>query len=146
AAYFVPDRRMLAALKDARRRGVQVKLMLAGKSDVPVVQLAGRASYERLLGWGVQIHEWCAAVFHAKTAVVDGVWATVGSFNLDRWSMLRNHELNVVFADPGIAGTLQRAFESDCTRCTRIEPGTWAARPWRQRVLQRLAWIFRRWL
>ena len=85
SSYFVPDRAMLAALRRARDRGVEVQLILPGVSDHYSVLMAGRAMYGRLLRWGVRIFEWQSHVFHAKTAVVDAIWGTMGSFNLDRW-------------------------------------------------------------
>ncbi len=144
AAYFVPDRKMLAALKDAAARGVEVSLVLAGKSDHPWIRYATRALYERLLGWGVGIYEWYDGVLHSKTAVVDGTWATVGSFNLERMSLLFNHEVNVVLVDPRCASALERSFLRDCRQCMRITAERWALRPLWHKVLERIAHFFRK--
>jgi cardiolipin synthase len=142
-AYFLPDRRLLIAIKAAALRGVQVKLMLAGKSDHPVVKWAARARYSRLLRWGVEIHEWYDGVLHSKTAVVDGTWGTVGSFNLEPMSFRFNHEANLVFSDPRWGGALERSFEDDLRRCVRIDPAAWEARPLWRKVLERACYLLR---
>jgi len=144
AAYFVPDRRLVRALQDAAARGVEVELLLNGKSDHPVVQACARAFYEKLLGAGVRIYEWCSVTLHSKTAVVDGVWGTVGSFNLERMSLLLNHEVNVVFADPALGRALELRFLQDAGRCRRVEPALWSRRPLWQKVLERVLYRFRR--
>ena len=144
AAYFVPDRRLVRALQDAAARGVKVELLLNGKSDHPVVQLCARAFYGRLLAAGVQIYEWCSANLHSKTAVVDGVWGTVGSFNLERTSLWLNHEVNVAFADAALGSALDRRFLLDSGRCRRVEPDLWGRRPLWQKVLERVLYRFRR--
>jgi cardiolipin synthase len=144
AAYFVPDRRMVRALQDAAARGVEVELLLNGKSDHPVVQACARAFYARLMGAGIRIYEWCSATLHSKTAVVDGVWGTIGSFNLERTSLWLNHEVNVVFADPGLGRALERRFLEDAGRCHRVEPALWSRRPLWQKALERVLYRFRR--
>ena len=146
ACYFVPDHKILQALRRARRRGVEVSLVLAGKSDMRAVMFAGRAFYDRLLRWGVSIYEWSDVVLHSKTAVVDGVWATVGSFNLDRWSLFNNHELNLVFADRRAAKRLVDSFRADCGRCLPITRDGWRRRPFHAKALEKLCYLFRRWL
>jgi cardiolipin synthase len=144
AGYFVPDRRMLAALKAAAQRGVEVSLILAGKSDHPVITWASRAFYERLMTWGVRIFEWNKAVLHAKTAVVDETWGTVGSFNLERLSLLWNHEVNVVFADRRLGEQIAQSFRQDCGHCQPISLQAWRARPFYKRMVERFIYLFRR--
>jgi cardiolipin synthase len=95
-AYFVPDPQLLAALEAAAARRVDVTLILPGRTDSWLVFHAGRGYYEQLLLAGVKIHERRGAILHSKTALIDGVWATVGSTNLDWRSFLHNHELNAV--------------------------------------------------
>ncbi len=85
--YFLPDRRLVRAITAAARRGVQVRLLLAGQSDVPFARAATRSLYHRLLKAGVIIHEWSGSVLHAKVATVDGRCLLVGSFNLDPFSL-----------------------------------------------------------
>ncbi len=143
-AYFLPDRKLLSALKRAARRGVRVELVLAGKSDHPIVTWAARALYDQMLRAGIRIFEWYDGVLHSKTAVVDGTWGTVGSFNLEPMSLRFNYEANLVFTDRRWGGALQRSFLEDCRRCRRIDPETWAARPWWHRMVERAAYLFRR--
>jgi cardiolipin synthase A/B len=95
-AYFGPDRPLLKALTGAARRGVKVKLVLPSYTDSAAIFHLGRSHYTRLLKAGVEIHERQGAVMHAKTAVIDGVWSTIGSSNLDWRSFLHNDEINAV--------------------------------------------------
>ncbi|MGA9523494.1 MAG: cardiolipin synthase ClsB [Myxococcaceae bacterium] len=145
-AYFLPDRKLLGALRDAARRGVRVQLILAGTSDHPIVKWAGRALYDRLLRWGVEIHEWHDGVLHSKTAVVDGAWGTVGSFNLEPMSLRFNYEANLVFSDRRWGGALARSFLEDCRRCHRIDAEAWRNRALWRRLLERGLFLFRRFL
>lgn len=144
AAYFVPDRRMIDALCDAAGRGVEVRLLLNGKSDHPWLQFATRAFYDRLLAAGATLYEWCHGTLHAKTAVVDGVWGTVGSFNLERMSFAFNYELNVAFADERLGGALEQSFRRDAAMCKPIDPARWRRRSLWRRALERLLFVFRR--
>lgn len=143
-AYFLPDRKLLSALKDAARRGVKVQLILAGKSDHPWVKWAGRALYEKMLGWGVHIYEWYDGVLHSKTAVVDGTWGTVGSFNLEPMSLRFNYEANLVFNDRRWGETLQGSFLRDCRACRRITLDEWKRRPFWHRLVERVCFLFRK--
>jgi cardiolipin synthase len=146
AGYFVPDRALLTALRRACERGVEVSLVLPGKSDHWMVQTAGRAFYDRLLSWGVRIYEWWEAVLHAKLAVVDGVWATVGSFNLDSWSLLHNQELNVVLADPAVGRRVHEIIQGDVVRSVPILQETWSQRAWYRKLAESACYSLRRWL
>jgi cardiolipin synthase len=133
AAYFVPDGELLEALCGAARRGVDVALLLSGDSDHPLVRHAAARHYGPLLEAGVHIYEWQHGVLHAKTAVVDGVWGTLGSFNLERFSRRFHHEANVVFEDPRLALAVERSLESDCRMGRSVTLDAWAARPgWRK--------------
>ncbi|HSR12831.1 MAG TPA: phospholipase D-like domain-containing protein, partial [Thermodesulfobacteriota bacterium] len=93
AAYFVPDRQTLQALTGAARRGVDVVIILPGFSDLKTVFYAGRSYYQALLDSGAKLYERQEAVLHAKTAVIDGVWSTVGSTNMDLWSYMKDDEI-----------------------------------------------------
>jgi len=99
--YFLPDRTIVRALAAAVRRGVEVHLLLAGRSDVPFARAASRSVYRRLLDAGIQIHEWNDSVLHAKVACVDGTHLLIGSFNLDPFS-LANLEALVEVTDPRV--------------------------------------------
>ncbi|QRN95442.1 cardiolipin synthase B [Archangium violaceum] len=144
AAYFIPDRRMVAALREAAQRGVEVSLLLNAKSDHPWLVHATRAFYEKLLTAGVRIFEWERCVLHAKTAVVDGVWGTIGSFNLERLSLLFNHEVNAVFADPRLGRLLEESFRNDCQGCREVDLDVFRRRPLWQKLFERVLYAFRK--
>jgi cardiolipin synthase A/B len=98
-AYFFPGYRFLKALRDAARRGVDVRLILQGQPDMPIVKTAASMLYHRLLGAGIRIYEYCERPLHGKVALVDTEWSTVGSSNLDPLSLALNLEANVIIRD-----------------------------------------------
>ncbi|AKJ30587.1 cardiolipin synthetase [Caldimonas brevitalea] len=138
-AYFVPTRRLLRALCAAARRGVDVRLVLPGISDSWAAMHAGRAHYGRLLRAGVRIYERHDALLHAKTTVIDGVWSTVGSSNLDWRSFLHNAEANVVVLDAGFADALEKVFQRDLQCSTEVQLSDWRGRGWKAKSLEWLA-------
>ncbi len=111
SAYFYPDRSIRHALRDAVRRGVRVRLLLQGQWDYRVAEIAAYALCDELLANGVQIYEYTAAFLHAKVAVVDDEWATVGSSNIDPLSLLLNLEANVFVRDAAFAAQLRHEIE-----------------------------------
>jgi cardiolipin synthase len=145
-AYFAPDPQLLAALEAAAARGVDVRLILPGQTDSWLVFHAGRGDYERLLRAGVKIHERRDVVLHSKTALVDGVWATVGSTNLDWRSFLHNHELNAVVLGAGFGAQLQAMFDRDLAASDAITLPAWLRRPVALRVKEALARLWAYWL
>jgi cardiolipin synthase len=116
-AYFLPGRRFRAALLAMAARGVRVRLLLQGEPEYAIQFHAQRALYGQLLAGGIEIHEYTASHLHAKVAVVDGAWATVGSSNIDPYSLLLALEANVVVHDRGfaqrLAAVLDAAIEQD---------------------------------
>ena len=110
-AYFFPGYRLLRDLRRAASRGVTVQLILQNDPDVPIARLAGRLLYDILLKDGVTIHEYCRREMHGKVAVVDGIWATVGSSNLDPLSLSLNLEANVLIRDAEFAAALRRRLQ-----------------------------------
>jgi cardiolipin synthase A/B len=110
--YFYPGRVFRRALRRAARRGVRVRLLLQGKIDYRIAAIAARALYDELRANGVRIYEYTPAFLHAKVAVVDDEWATVGSSNIDPLSLLLNLEANVVVRDAGFARALGARFEA----------------------------------
>jgi len=143
-AYFAPGPDMAAALCGAAQRGVQVVLILPSRSDFGLILAAGRSYYAQLLGCGVQIHELQDALLHAKTAVIDGVWSTVGSSNLDWRSFVVNSEVNVVVLGEDFAGVLERQFERDLAASQAIDRQAWSRRGLGQRVTETIGRIAER--
>lgn len=133
-AYFVPHKELLAALKDAVARGVNVKLLLPGHTDHWLVFHAGRSYYEELLQAGVKIYERKTRLLHAKTACVDGVWCTVGSTNLDWRSLVDNDEVNAVVLSPEFAAQMKALFAKDLEHSTAVTPEAWRNRPLHERL------------
>ncbi|MFO1192248.1 MAG: cardiolipin synthase ClsB [Rhodoferax sp.] len=139
-AYFLPGARLRRSLVAAARRGVRVRLLLQGRYEYFLQYHASRPVYGALLAAGVEIHEYAASFLHAKVAVVDMRWATVGSSNLDPLSLLLAREANVVVEDAGFAQGLRERLEQAMHRGGRLlEPQAFAHRPWQQRFLEALA-------
>jgi len=145
-SYFVPDRRVLRALARAARRGVDVRIIVPGQSDVDIVRHASRAVWGRLLRAGVRIFEWDESVLHAKTAVVDAVWSTIGTFNFDYMSLRMNLEVNVSVLDARFANRLEASFLEDFERCREVSLVDFRFRPLGQRLLEYLAYRLRKFL
>jgi cardiolipin synthase A/B len=145
-AYFAPGEDFVHALCTAARRGVDVQMVLPGRSDFAMVLHAGRSYYGQLLDAGVRIHEMEHALMHAKSAVIDGVFSTVGSSNLDWRSLVDNHELNVIVLGDDFGLAMEAMFERDRDASQRIDADAWADRPWSQRMLEGMARMAERWL
>jgi cardiolipin synthase len=145
-AYFVPDPQLIKALTDAAGRGVDVKLILPGYSDSDLVFHAGRARYARLLAGGVHIYERNGALLHSKTAVIDGVWSTVGSTNLDWRSFMDNDEVNAVILGRDFAAQMAAMFAKDLAASQAINLQTWQERPLQFKLKEWLAQLLERWL
>lgn len=145
-AYFAPDPQLLASLKKAVARGVDVRLVLPGSTDSALVFHAGRSHYDELLSAGVRIYERRSALLHAKTALIDGVWSTVGSTNLDWRSFLHNQELNAVVLGPAFGARMRAAFDADVAQSEQITLADWRRRPVDLRVKEALARLWEYWL
>lgn len=143
-AYFTPSKRMLDTLEEAVRRGVDVKLLLPGKSDVPAAYYAGRAFFARLLRRGVSIYNYQGDVLHAKTYVFDGCWSIVGSANLDFMSLRRNDEGNVGILDTKFGSKMKALFEEDLAHSIEITETDWLKRPIGVRLKEKFFALFRR--
>ena len=146
SAYFVPDRQTVDALKAAARRGVDVKIVLPGVSDSGLVFHAGHAFYDELLESGVKIYQLKLAVLHAKTAVIDGNWSTVGSTNIDTRSFLHNSEINVVVLGDAFGNEMERAFQEDLRDSVLITLDDWRDRSWGKRMKEWAARLMDYWL
>ena len=136
--YFVPGPRLIRALLRAARRGVRIQLVLPGRSDVPLVQLASRSSYAALLRGGIEIFEREETVLHAKVMLVDDCWAVVGSANLDPRSFHRNYEVNVIVDSHAFGEQVGAMFSEDLARSRRIDLAEHERRGWRVRLLEKL--------
>jgi cardiolipin synthase len=145
-AYFVPDPQLLAALKAAAARGVDVRLVLPGKTDSALVFNAGRSYYDELLSGGVILYERQDALMHAKTAVIDGVWSTVGSTNLDWRSFLHNQEVNAVVLGTEFGDHMRAAFARDLAHSKQITLEEWRQRSIVLRLKEELARVWQYWL
>jgi cardiolipin synthase A/B len=139
-AYFVPGRKLRRALILAARRGVRVRLVLQGRYEHFFQYRSARPVYQTLVDAGVELHEYAPSALHAKVAVVDRRWATVGSSNLDPLSLLLAREANVVSADRRFAELLHHELDAILSRsCLQIDAAALNARPWYQRLLDRTA-------
>jgi cardiolipin synthase len=136
SAYFVPPLVLRRALVHAAKRGVRVRLILPGVTDFSPVRTVSVGYYGRLLKHGVEIYEWNASVLHAKTMVVDGVWSTIGSANLDGRALFLSYEANAAAIDPPLATAMQEQFERDLRQCQRVTLQAWQERPVTQRIVE----------
>ena len=144
--YFVPDRHSQSRLCDAAKRGVDVRLLVPGKNDVTIAQWASRAAYSRILAAGVRIFEYQPRVLHAKTALVDRDWGTVGTANFDYRSFFVNDELNLIAEDASFNAELAAQFEHDLADSREVTAESWRHRRWRAPVAEAIGWWARRWL
>jgi cardiolipin synthase len=132
--YFLPYDPLRKAIIDAAERGVDVRVLTAGLSDIPLMRMAGRHAYGQFLKAGVRIFEMFDRTLHAKTASIDGVYGTVGSFNLDHWSARRNLEVTVSMWDAEIAQQLEHDFQQDLVLSQEVIFSQWEQRSWFMRI------------
>ncbi len=145
-AYFSPDRRFLDQLADAAQRGVDVRVLLPGITDSSLVLHASRSRYGDLLRAGVKVYERTSSVLHAKTAVIDGVWSTVGSSNLDYRSFLHNDEINAVIFGTGFAEQMKGQFMADIKDAKPIMLKQWKKRPAKDRLKEVFSRLLQFWI
>jgi cardiolipin synthase A/B len=143
--YFLPDSSMRTALADAKKRGVDVKIVVPGKhADHTLTRSSGRSAYGDLLKAGVEIYEYEPTMIHAKIAIIDGSWSIVGSTNLDYRSFGINDEVNLAVFNPEVAATLTHAFEDDVAHSRHVTLEEWKKRGLIERGLEDIGWIFER--
>jgi cardiolipin synthase A/B len=144
-SYFLPDEESAALLVAAARRGVDVRVIVPSDehNDVPATRAAGRSGFGRLLEGGVKIFEYQPTMFHLKTMVVDGVFSTVGSANLDERSFYLNEEINLFVYDARFAALMRERFENDLLQCRPYTHARWKSRSLKQRATEWLAGPFR---
>ena len=145
-AYFIPDVRLRRALRAAVRRGVRVDVVVPESSDVPIVQIASRHLFRRLLRGGVRLHELGGPVLHAKAAVVDGRWSIISSYNLDTRSILHNLEAGIVVFDQHFGQELRRTLTDLRDRAREVTLADVAKRGPLERLASWIAYSFRYWL
>lgn len=144
--YFVPDGKIQGELCRAAKRGVDVIVLVPGKTDAPFVRWAAHASYSNLLQAGVRIFEYQPRMLHAKTLIVDSDWCTVGTSNLDYRSLFINYELNLASTSSELNEKLALIFLDDLMDAKQILSKTWGNRSYTSRVAEWLGWIARHWL
>lgn len=145
-AYFVPDRQLVEALDDAAQRGVDVELVLPAKSDSRLTLQAGRSYFDELLEHGVKIFLRQGAIVHSKTVVIDGVWSSVGSTNLDWRSFLHNDELNAVILGSDFAQQMEAWFQADRAESKQLHRREWKQRSPLSRIKEWGARLWQYWL
>jgi len=121
------------------RRGVRVAVLVPAVIDHNIVRQASRAQFGELLEAGVEIYEYTPALLHAKTMVIDGVWATIGSTNLDNRSFALNEELNLILYSRPVARRLERIFEDDLAHSRPVTYAQWRKRPFTSKILEVMA-------
>jgi cardiolipin synthase len=127
-AYFIPDPDIEEAIKQAARRGVDVRLLVPAVSNHVVADWLSRGFYGELLAAGVRIFRFKGAMVHAKTSTIDGSWSTVGTANIDRLSMTGNYEINLEIIDPAFAAEMEGIYRTDLANCDELTAETWDAR------------------
>ena len=137
-AYFVPDRALRAHLIDATERGVDVQLLVPEQSNHVTADWLARRHFHDLLQAGVRIFLYKHIMIHSKTATVDGLWSTIGSANIDRYSMLGNYELNLEVYSRYLADQMERMFELDKTNAEELTPEKWEHRPLPAKLVERV--------
>jgi cardiolipin synthase A/B len=143
-SYFIPDRAVRSALYRAVLRGVRVRVLVPSKSDVAVVQFALESLYESLLRNGVEMYCHSGPMMHAKTAIIDDRFATIGSYNLDERSQTKNLEVNIAVEDEAFATYVRTWFDRDVENATALDLYEWRARPLVRRGLEYIAFALRR--
>ncbi|KAF3999616.1 cardiolipin synthase [Glaciimonas immobilis] len=144
--YFAPDQQMVKALTDAAQRGVEVSMIFPSVSDSGLASQAGQSYYDQLLAAGIKIYRLQVAILHAKTAVIDGNWSTVGSANMDIRSFLHNYEANVVVLGEEFGGEMENAFDDDLSTSDEITKDEWSRRSFADRIKEWAARSLGYWL
>ncbi|HEX6213721.1 MAG TPA: phospholipase D-like domain-containing protein, partial [Vicinamibacterales bacterium] len=143
--YFLPDRALRRALKDIAQRGVSVSVIVPGRNtDQRWVRLASRRMWGELLQAGVRIYEYRATMTHAKVLVIDGLWAVLGTTNIDNRSFEHNDEINVGLRDTAVAARLLEDYERDLRDSREVTADDWRRRPLWEKIVGPFVWILER--
>jgi cardiolipin synthase len=143
-AYFTPSRRLIEKLERAVKRGVKVRLLVPGKSDVPAASYAGRAFFSRLLKSGIEIYTYLGEMLHAKTYLFDQRWGIIGSTNLDYQSLRYNDEGNIGILDLSFGSRMAEIFEEDVKNSAKIDKETWRQRSFSEKIKENFFALFRK--
>lgn len=143
-AYFTPSLRMLKGLRRAAEKGVDVRIIIPGTSDIPAANYAAHAAFTRLLQSGVQIYEYSGVMLHAKTYLFDGIWSIIGSANLDFQSLRKNDEGNVGILDEEFGEKMLNLFRSDMADSDAVSLKRWLNRPFTEKIKEAFFSIFRK--
>jgi len=139
--YFVPSIKIFASLTKAARRGVDVRILLPGLSDVRIANIATGSTFVLALNAGIKLYFYDdRTILHAKTGVIDDVWGSIGSANIDNLSLLLNYEGNIRSSDPDFIAELKRQFLEDLARAKEVKKEDWVRRPFSLKVLEVLTW------
>jgi cardiolipin synthase len=141
--YFMPSIGFRRDLRRAAARGVDVRLLAPEHSDVPPALFATQYLFARLLRWGLRLFLWPGPMMHAKTAVIDGAWTTIGSYNIDHLSLMHNYELTAILADPAFGREVEAMFEDDFGKSREVRPEDWKRRGWGRRAMENLFYSLR---
>ncbi|MDB4956899.1 MAG: phospholipase D/Transphosphatidylase [Myxococcales bacterium] len=145
-AYFLPDRGLRRALSRAVARGVDARVIVPGHSDVRLIEWASLYAMRRLAKRGVKMLRWRGVMMHAKTAVVDGLWGTIGSYNFDAQSRFNNLEVTVEILDPAVGQELASEFHGNIANCEPFDEAAWLRMPWWRKAFAWVAFRLRRFL
>lgn len=145
-AYFLPDRGLRRAITRAAHRGVDVRVMVPGKSDVRMIEWASLYVLRALVKQGVKVMRWRGPMMHAKTAVVDATWSTIGSYNFDSMSRFNNLEVTVEILDSDVAGALVANYERDMQNADGFDEASWKKLPFYTKALAWICYRLRRFL
>jgi len=145
-AYFLPDRGVRRALIRAASRGVDVQIIVPGHSDVRIIEWASLYVLRNLARRGIKIWRWRGVMMHAKTATVDAIWSTIGSYNFDSQSRFNNLEVTVEILDPDVGGVLVKEFDADMPNCDAYDESVWQQLPWWKKALAWVGYRLRRFL
>ena len=137
-AYLIPDDDLVSALRDAVKRGVDVRIIVPAKSNHAVADWLARGFYTDLLNAGVRLFLYQEAMVHSKTAVIDGAWSTIGTANLDRLSLWGNYEVNLEITDPQVAERMEHVFAVDEGNAVELTGEIWHRRPWWKKFTESL--------
>jgi cardiolipin synthase len=143
-AYFIPSRRLIERLEAAVRRGVKVRLLIPGRSDIPAASYAGRAFFSRLLKAGIEIYTYLGEMLHAKTYLFDQCWSIIGSTNLDYQSLRYNDEGNIGILDVSFASKMTWIFEKDLKNSVKIDKEIWYKRSFVEKIKEHFFAFFRK--